>query len=217
MGGINHIESALSSSWSGWIMLALLVCAILSEYYQPGIILQAKNSLFTQTDRLYKDSPVNFTGQLLMTIFRIGIIAMAIYLCCSAHRSFSLAGFGVISGLLFAMAGIKMVCNLGLDFTFSLSQRFGAPYEHYGNIMTLAAVLLYPIVLVLMRVDYPAVNRWLIGGIAVLFIITWFFRACHQYITKPMDILYIFFYCSTLEVLPIAVVYILSDQITAII
>ena len=77
MNEIAHIVSCSSAPWCAWLMFGLLICALLSEAYQPGVITQAKNSLSAQTDRMYKESPATLMGQLLMGIFRIGIIFAA--------------------------------------------------------------------------------------------------------------------------------------------
>lgn len=215
MNEIAHIVSYSNAPWCGWLMFGLLLCALLSEAYQPGIITQAKNSLSAQTDRMYKESPATLMGQLLMGIFRIGIIAMAIYLCCTTE-AFTIKGYGVIYGIALAGLSIKMLCHLFIDFTFDLSRHFGSPYEHYGNIVTLVTVLLYPVLLILMRVGSLILNRWLVGSIAAVFLLIWFYRSWKQFVNSPIAILYLLIYSFTLELLPWALLFIISDQIIAI-
>lgn len=217
MNEIAHILSPSSAPWCGWIMLALLLCAVLSEAFQPGVILQAKNSLSAQSDRMYKESPATFMGQLMIGFFRVGTIAMAIYLCCANEQTFTLAGFGVVYGIVLAVLGIKMLCHLFVDYTFSISRRFGAPYEHYGNIATLATIALYPVLLVLLRVGFPILNQWLIGSIGVAFLVVWFYHAWKQFVAHPIAIPYMLIYSFTLEFLPWAALYVISDKIVAII
>ena len=194
-------------------MLALLLFGIMAELFQPGVITQAKSSLSAQGDRLYKESPNTFVGQLMITLFRLGVITMAVYLCCDRTERFSFTGFWVIFGIVLGVSVVKMLMNIGTDYTFRLSKQFGNGYEHYGNILTLGTLLLYPVVLVLMRFGEPVLNRWIIGGIGVLFIATWIYCAFRQFVHSLRAILYLLVYIATVEILPWMFVYMLSNQI----
>lgn len=215
--GITHIISPSSAVWCSWIMLALMLCGIMSELFQPGVVLQAKNSLLAQSDRLYKESPNNFMGQLMITLFRIGVITMAVYLCCPQPEVFSFTGFGVIAGIVITVTLVKMICNACIDYTFSLSRRFGSAYEHYANIITLTTLLAYPALLVLLRYGNPIVNRWVFGCIAGLFVLLWFYRAGRQFVSSPKAFGYLLIYCCTVEILPWILIYMLSEQTLTII
>ena len=85
-----------------------------------------------------------------------------------------------------------------------LSRRFGAPYEHYGNLFTLAALILYPVVLVLMHVVSPVAARWCLAVVTVLFVSAWLYRCIRTYITSPVAVLYLLLYVLILEILPFA-------------
>ena len=212
MNEITHILSPSSAAWCGWTMLGLLLCAILSERFQPGVITQAKSSLLAKSDRTYKESPVTFMGQVMMALFRLGTITMALYLCCSKTEQFLFTGFSVTGGIVLATMIVKMAGNVCLDYAFRLSRRFGAIYEHYGNIMTLVTILLYPVLLLLLRFGDITINRWIICGIAVLFIVLWLYRSFRQFAVSPRAIVYLLLYCCTLEIIPLVLMYIISEQ-----
>lgn len=204
MNEVLHIVSSASAPWCSWTMLSLLLCAVLSEWFQPGVIIQTPASLAVRNDRTYKESPVNLMGQLLITLFRIGTVSMALCLCQCPERGFSFIMFAVACGLVLAVLGLKMLCNSLLDYTFMFSRQFGAQYEHYGNLFTLATVVLYPVVLVLMRMAAPAAARWCLAFVTGLFVITWSYRCIRTYITSPRAVLYLLLYVFTLEILPFA-------------
>ena len=92
-------------------MFVLLMCAVLSEYFQPGVILQAHTSLVVRADRAYKDSPMNFMGQTLITLVRVGTVAMALCLCLCTDEQFRFPSFlvvcGVIVGVVLAQLKVK--------------------------------------------------------------------------------------------------------------
>ena len=217
MNGIEHIISPVSTAWCGWMMLALLLLAILSEWLQPGIISQAHQSLVARTERTYKDAPVNTTGQLLLSLFRIGTIAMGICLCLQTEGGMSIVSFGVVCALVLAVLVVKMLCNMLLDYTFMLRRRFASPVEHYSNIVTLVTVVLYPALLLLIPFGTPSACRWALAAAAVLFTVLWFYRSSRIYVNSPMAVVYLVIYNCTLEVLPLAVLYGLSAKMLSVI
>lgn len=202
--GIPHIISSLNSPWCAWTMLILLLCGILSEWFQPGVISQAHNSLVVRNDRIYKESPANFLGQLFVSLFRLGTFAMALYLCQAPGQNIAYPVFWIICGLVLTVFLVKMLCNSLIDYTFMLSQRFGAQYEHYGNLFTLVAMILYPMMLILLHVSSPIVTRWICGIVIVLFILVWAYRIIRTYVTSPGAVVYMLLYICTLEILPFA-------------
>ena len=204
MSGISHIMSPLSAPWCGWIMFGLLLCAILSEWSQPGVITQAKSSLLPRNDRAYKESPVTLWGQFFVTLFRIGTLSMALCLCWEDRGTFSFGAFGAICGMVTGVIMLKMLLNGVLDYTFMLSRRFGTPHEHYSNLFTLMALVLYPIVLVLVYVGSAVAACWSLAIIAALFGLIWLYRCIRTFIQSPMAILYVALYFCSLELLPFA-------------
>ena len=213
--GITHIISSLNAPWCAWTMLGLLLCAIFSEWMQPGVISQAHGSLDVRNDRMYKESPTNFMGQLLITLFRIGTVAMALCLCGESEGQYPYRLFWIMCGLVFMVIIVKMLCNILLDYTFSFSRRYGKPYEHYGNLWTLMTLVLYPILLVLLRFSAPQAARWIVGSALGVFVLLWLYRIAHTYFTAPKAILYVLLYICTLEILPFAgVVYFSAKMIS---
>lgn len=212
MNGIAHIISPLSASWCGWTMLALLVSGVMSEWFQHGVLGQAYLSLAVRADRAYKESPANFMGQTLVNIFRTGTFAMALCLCFPTEGRYSFAAFGAVCGLIIGVMLVKMICNALLDYTFALSRRFGPVQEHYSNLFSLAAMVLYPVLLVLMRVGTPLVAQWTVGIVAALFVAVWFFRAIRTYLISPIAFVYIILYICTLELLPMALLAYMSEK-----
>ena len=159
---LSHIISPMSAPWSGWTLLVLFLCAVLGEFMQPGIITQATTSLWAKTDRTYKSAPTNTVGQLLISLFRFGTLGMAICMSLYTGASFSFVAFAAVCGLVFAVLIIKMLCNRLLDYTFMLSRRFMPIYEQYANIATIASCILYPGLLVLLRIGRPEYSIWVL-------------------------------------------------------
>jgi len=185
-------------------MFFLLLCGVLSEWFQPGIIYQAHTSLAVRNDRMYKESPTNFMGQFFITLFRLGIITLALCLCGATDGRLPFSAFWAVFGMTIVLFVIKMVCNNLLDYTFMLTRRFGAPYEHYGNLFTLISLTLFPALLILFRVNSPEAAQWVSGIIAGIFILVWIYRMFRTYVISPMAVIYLLIYIFTLEILPFA-------------
>jgi len=210
--GIAHIISPASAVWCAWAMLVILLCGILAELFQPGVVTQAKNSLSAQTDRVYKESPTNFMGQLLISLFRLGVVTMAVYLSCAGTGDFSITGFWVIFGIVLAVFVVKMLCNICVDYTFHLSRHYGDAYEHYGNIFTLVTTVLYPAMLVLLRYGTQEANRWVLGSLGALFSLLWIYRAFRQYVSSFRALGYLLLHFFTIEILSWGLIYMISNQ-----
>ena len=212
MDGIGHILSPMSAPWCGWTMLALLLCAVLGEVLQPGVISQAASSLFSRTERTYRDAPVNFPGQLMMTLFRIGTIGMGLYLCLYTDGNCGFGEYAALCGVILAVLVGKMLCNGILDYTFQISRRFAPAYEQYGDIITIVSCILYPALLVAMRIGSSTVNGWILGSVAVVFLLLWISRMARNYIQSPMAIVYVALYICTLEVIPFGLIFFLGSK-----
>ena len=202
--GIAHIISPLTAPWCGWTMLGLMLLAVFSEWLQPGVITQATTSLTVRMERTYKDAPTNFLAQTLITLFRIGTLAMAICLCFAEENQFSFWAYLAVNGIIFGMLIVKMISNVLLDYTFQLSRLFGDAYEHYSNIFTLVMVVLYPVLLLFLHIDSPLATKWLLGIATGIFLLLWLFRSVQQYVRTPLALLYLLVYTVTLELLPLA-------------
>lgn len=205
----------MSAVWCGWTMFGLFLCAVFSEVLQPGIITQSPVSILARTERTYKDAPVNSLAQTLIAIFRIGTLAMAICLGFYAGGVFRFGTFAAVSGLVLAFILVKMLCNILLDYTFALSRRFMPIYEQYGDLATITACVLYPCLLVFVRIGQPALSLWALGIIAGLFVLVCLYRMARIYIRSLSAIFYVVLYIATLEIVPFGALLYLSSKMIA--
>ena len=198
-------------------MMALFLCAVFSEVMQPGVITQSPLSILARTERTYKDAPTNTIGQLLISVFRIGTLAMSLCLCFYPGGAFRFGTFAAVCGLVVAFLLVKMLCNILLDYTFMLSRRFMPMYEQYGDLATIAACLLYPAMLVFIRIGRPELSRWALGIIAGAFVLVCLYRMARTYIRSLSAILYVALYIATMEIVPFgALLYLSSKMISCI-
>ncbi|MCR5049871.1 MAG: DUF4271 domain-containing protein [Paludibacteraceae bacterium] len=208
---IPHISSLLAAPWSGWLMLCLLLSAVIAEVVQPGVVTNAYISLVSQANRTYHVSPRNFFGQLFVSIFRVGVGAMALCMCFYTTGGFKFRTYMAVFGLIVGCLLVKMLLNKILEFTYSLSRQSGSLYEHYGNILTMIMLVFYPCQLVLCHWYNVNVNRWIFGVVIASASIAWLVRCFRTYVSRPVDIFYVILYFATIEVLPLCgIIYITS-------
>jgi hypothetical protein len=212
---ISHIISPLSAPWCGWVLFGLLLCAVLSEYMQPGIVRLAYVSLIARSERTYKDAPVNLYGQILIFLFRLGTLAMGISICLYNGSTFSIAVFGIVFGLVLATLLVKLLCNKWLDYTFSLSRRYMPMHEQYGDLSTIACTFLFLGIMIVMHTGRLALAPWILGGATALFVLMCLYRVTLHYVQSPMGMLYVLIYIVSLEVLPLGVLYFLCSKTIA--
>lgn len=185
-------------------MLFLLLCVILSEVAQPGALSRVVTIWQVKTtNRTYKSAPANFFGQLLISLFRIGTPALGLYLCFYQGGDFRFLPFLAICGLILAIFLLKMLINMWIDFTFRLSRQYEEIYEQYGHLVSMVAIILYPCVLLMFRLDNALVCRWVMLSVTALFLIWFVYRSVRAFYTSPASIFYIILYFLTLEVLPL--------------
>lgn len=194
-------------------MLGLMLCAVLAEVAQPGIITQVPTVLFSRTDRMYKDSPDNVMGQLFITLFRIGVTALLLELCFYNGRDFPFLPYVYLTAWILVLILVKMICNVVIDYTFQFTRHYASPYEQYGAIATAMSLLIYPCLLVALRIGSATVARWIVGVGAIGFLGLILFRWCRTFLHSASSMLYIILYILTMEVLPIAALLLYSGSI----
>ena len=206
--GTEHIVSLYSTGWYSWILLALGICAILSEVFQPGIMTGATASVFAHSERMYKQTPDNFPGQLSATLFRIGTPALMLVMI-SRDRFDStadgIASYGIAFGIIVAVLLLETAINSLIDYTFELKAYAAGIGTHIANIATLICFGLYPAILVLPLAGSMTANRWVACVFAIAYLGITTYRLVRLFMSGAKSIIYILMYVFTLEVLPMGV------------
>lgn len=209
---IEHIMSPVSAPWCAWVLLGLLICVVLSELLQPGVVSSSFTTLLSRAERTYKAAPNNFFGQLLITLFRIGCFSMALYIAVWPGGAFYARGFFAIAAIVLGVLILKMLCYLFLKYVLSIHSQFTVATEHYSNLFTLSTVLLYPLLLFIYYLGNSMVSLYVLCVLACLFLLVWLIKSARLFIVSPMGIVYFLLYICTLEALPMFGVYYLSAK-----
>ena len=192
-------------------MLGLPICAILAGVFQPAVIRQGFVSLFSKVERSYNDSPMNYVGQVLLFVFRAGIVGMAIYLFTynshlathTADGEFLFSRYMTIMGAVAATEIVKYLVSLLLNYTFQLSRQFATLFAHYTYVSTSICCVLYPLLLLIIYFGSQALTTI---GLCVMMSVCWlvlFIKWIRVFFTSIPSVIYVLLYILTIEVLPL--------------
>ena len=192
-------------------MLGLAICAILAGVFQPAVIRQGFVSLFSKVERSYNDSPMNYVGQVLLFVFRAGIVGMAIYLFTynshlathTADGEFLFSRYMTIMGAVAATEIVKYLVSLLLNYTFQLSRQFATLFAHYTYVSTSICCVLYPLLLLIIYFGSQALTTI---GLCVMMSVCWlvlFIKWVRVFFTSIPSVIYVLLYILTIEVLPL--------------
>ena len=207
------ISSPVSEAWPSWLMLGLLLCMVMTEVLQPETIRTSFRTTFSRMQRMFGDSAVNFWGVVALTVFRVCVIALTLYLACYEEGAFSILTFGWIILIVIAFVAIKSVSAWIVSYTFDLKRDTAQYMPQYSNLWTALCIVLYPVLLITINIGHNGVIRWIILGIAALFCIDVIVKLIQHFYNGLQSLGYIALYTLTLEIIPAAAMFIGVQQI----
>lgn len=205
-------------------MLSLLAFVVLAGLFQPAVIQQGFVNLFSKVERSYNESPMNYIGQALLFLFRIGVLAMAIYLFTynsqlatqvnsseplwcgletAPHIKFLFSRYALIACTVAGMEIVKYLVSLLLNYTFQLSRQFATLFAHYTYVSTSICCVLYPLLLLIIYFGSQALTTI---GLCVMMCVCWlvlFIKWLRVFFKDIASVIYVVLYILTLEVLPL--------------
>ena len=170
-------------------MLGLLLCIVMAEVLQPETIRMSFRTTFSRMERMFGDSAVNFWGVIALTIYRVSIIAFALYLACYTHGEFSFLSYVYVILIVIAFVAIKSIAAWLLSYTFDLKRVTALYLPQYSTLWTAFSIVLYPIVLVFINIGHHRIFQWLLLALAALFCIDVIIKLLqHFYRDMPLPI-----------------------------
>lgn len=197
--------SPVSAPWVAWVMLFLLLCGVVAEMVQSGVVVQAFSTIFAKVERSYGDVQHNLLEELIMNIFRIGTFAMALYLYAYRAGDFRFATYLLVAAWVLGIDAVKLAVAAVVNYTFRISKRFALISTHYNNLWTVICCGFYVALLFLLNIDNAVLTKWLLFALALVAIVLIFIKWIRIFCTDMRSFLYIVLYILTLEVLPLLV------------
>lgn len=202
MTDIPHILSPMATPWTSWVMLLIPICGILAEVFRSGGVAQSFASVFSTSERTYNDSSQNILSQIWMYIFRVAVVAMALYLLVHGEGTFALVHYLIVLAVVTGWDVVRRLLSGIVDYTFGISRHFAPVFAHYDNIWTVGCCCIYPLLLVLLRVDNSNVTAGVVLGMFCILVLLMLVKWIRVFFVGLRSLLYIALYVVTLEILP---------------
>lgn len=202
MDEIAIISTPISEAWPMWLMFFLLLCVVLAEVLQPGSMRLAFRTAFTRLERTFGDRANNFMSRLLLNIFRVGTLAMSLYLYSYQNAPFSMLTYCYIVLLIMAGVFVKMMLTWLVSYTFEMRRSTTVFLPQYDNLWTILCVMLYPLNLLYINLSDGTLIYWTSFVAAALFVGLLMFKLLQNFYTGPRSLLYLLLYILTLEFVP---------------
>ena len=214
MDKIALISSPISEAWPMWLMFGLLLCVTMAEVLQPETLRLAFRTTFTKLDRTYGDRASDLISSVLLNVFRVGSLAMALYVFTWHREPFSILTFGGIVLLILGIVSVKVLCSFLVAYTYEMRGAAATYLPQYGNLWTMLCVLLYPLTLLYINIPESVVLRWFPLIIIGLFVVMILFKLLQYFYAGFRSLIYLLVYWVTLELLPLGAGYVVVSQMT---
>ena len=87
-----HISSPVSESWVNWILLLFFILLVVNRSVRESVVVALRNS-FSHSERVYGGQSQNILAISTAWIFRVGVLAMVIYLLLHVTECFTFVGY----------------------------------------------------------------------------------------------------------------------------
>lgn len=198
-----HISSPLSESWVYWILLLFFVLVAVNRSVRESVVVALRNS-FSHSERVYGGQSQNILAISTAWIFRVGVLAMAIYILLYTSEQFTFMAYTKILGVVALIEVIRHILLLGVGWVFLSNNQLANGIGQLELVRNVVCVLLLPVLLLLIRLNYPMLHFILLGIIGLAFTVLVIAKSTLLFYKNILSIFYIFLYFTYLEIIPVA-------------
>lgn len=198
-----HISSPISESWVYWILLLFFVLVAVNRSVRDSVVVALRNS-FSHSERVYGGQSQNILAISTAWIFRVGVLAMAIYILLYTSEQFTFMAYTKILGVVALIEVIRHILLLGVGWVFLSNNQLANGIGQLEIVRNVVCVLLLPVLLLLIRLNYPMLHFILLGIIGLAFTVLVIAKSTLLFYKNILSIFYIFLYFIYLEIIPVA-------------
>ena len=198
-----HISSPISESWVYWILLLFFVLVAVNRSVRESVVVALRNS-FSHSERVYGGQSQNILAISTAWIFRVGVLAMAIYILLYTSEQFTFMAYTKILGVVALIEVIRHILLLGVGWVFLSNNQLANGIGQLELVRNVVCVLLLPVLLLLIRLNYPMLHFILLGIIGLAFTVLVIAKSTLLFYKNILSIFYIFLYFIYLEIIPVA-------------
>lgn len=198
-----HISSPISESWVYWILLLFFVLVAVNRSVRDSVVVALRNS-FSHSERVYGGQSQNILAISTAWIFRVGVLAMAIYVLSYTSEQFTFMAYTKILGVVALIEVIRHILLLGVGWVFLSNNQLANGIGQLELVRNVVCVLLLPVLLLLIRLNYPMLHFILLGIIGLAFTVLVIAKSTLLFYKNILSIFYILLYFIYLEIIPVA-------------
>ncbi len=210
-----HIASLYSSAGFAWLLLALLVCAVVTRVSYPLFLHDCVSVVFSRIARRYSDTTRPATI-VFSHLFLLGTLAMCLWLCLYADGPLHWLHYGMTAGLVVVWLLMRFLLLRFLGYVFSFRHEAQAVHEDSLSLLMLVAMVQYVACCLAPLISAQDVFRWIATGVAGVYLTTLTGKMVVTYARSFRTLFYICLYILTVEILPPAALYLIAFQISTI-
>ena len=198
-----HISSPISESWVYWILLLFFVLVAVNRSVRDSVVVALRNS-FSHSERVYGGQSQNILAISTAWIFRVGVLAMVIYVLSYTSEQFTFMAYTKILGAVALIEVIRHILLLGVGWVFLSNNQLANGIGQLEIVRNVVCVLLLPVLLLLIRLNYPMLHFILLGIIGLAFTVLVIAKSTLLFYKNILSIFYILLYFIYLEIIPVA-------------
>ena len=198
-----HISSPISESWVYWILLLFFVLVAVNRSVRDSVVVALRNS-FSHSERVYGGQSQNILAISTAWIFRVGVLAMAIYVLSYTSEQFTFIAYTKTLGGVALIEVIRHILLLGVGWVFLSNNQLANGIGQLEIVRNVVCVLLLPVLLLLIRLNYPMLHFILLGIIGLAFTVLVIAKSTLLFYKNILSIFYILLYFIYLEIIPVA-------------
>ena len=201
MEAIFRVSSSMSASWVSWVMLILLVLLAFNRFFLTDMSAVFRN-IFSHSERLYMDS--TWQGRGIAWLFRVGVVAMTVYMLIIRDLNQCTAtGYWISVGLIAALFLVQYGVERLVSVVFLPIKMQDLVLEQKNCICNAIAVMLWIGTLAIQWVDNILIIKTVCYIFASIYIVLLIVKSMLLFYKNALSILYVMLYIISLEVVPL--------------
>ncbi len=183
------------------MLFGLMVLFLLNHFSQMAIA-ESIRSVFSRAERNYGGRTKGIGGTIGAMVFRLGMIALIVYLVMDNGEAFTIFKYLKIVGVVMCIYALQMLLATIVGFVFLPSMQMVIMTEQYDSIRNLVCVLLWPVALLIMNIPNKLMMYILCGLVAIVFTSVVLVKGVQFFYRNALTPFYIILYFTSLEVVP---------------
>ena len=220
MPSLPLIQTPFSAPWMTWVLIGLFVIVTIALLVNGSQFIEGFTTFFSRIERRYSDGAMGIGMGLLMHVFRVVVVALALYWSVwniyTPDRPFEPLPLVLMMAAALVVWGVHHVLLFWVCSTFSLRQEMQTFTLHYVGLWTVVAIVLYGLVLVGSYLESPQPIVIAIGVVMALYVIAVVVKTCTFVPLSLRQLIYMPLYVVTVDVVPLAGLFWIGKYIVTI-